>query len=211
MWSVDEVPPSVRPILPEVEAALEGVWGRIAALREPPPIRFALVADPSRALPGYGFGGFCGSAGRVRLSFDMRSPNLEAHLGEALERTVAHEVHHALRWAGPGYGTRLGAALATEGLAGRFVGQLYGSPPEPWEARVPPGGLGPWRARADAAFEDAGYDHPAWFFGTGEPPHWIGYALGYDMVGRHLERHPEATALSLADAPHGIFRDALRG
>ncbi|MFX5570653.1 DUF2268 domain-containing putative Zn-dependent protease [Acinetobacter baumannii] len=28
------------------------------------------------------------------------------------------------------------------------------------------------------------HDHGAWFFGTGALPRWVGYSLGYQMVGR---------------------------
>ena len=136
---------------------------------------------------------------------------MERHLDETLERTVAHEYHHALRWAGPGYGTRLGAALVTEGLAGHFVRELYASPPEPWEASLSEDALAPWRAEAAALFDARGYDHPKWFFGAEDHPVWLGYTLGYDMVGRHLAAHGEQTAFGLAHAPHGDFRAALTG
>lgn len=38
-----------------------------------------------------------------------------------------------------------------------------------------------------AALTDPGYDHNAWFFGTGgHRPRWLGYTLGYQLVGQWL-------------------------
>ena len=129
MWAVVEVSPTVRPYGDRIRASLDAVRQRIESLTDPIPMRIILKADRSRALEIYGYGGFCCDPDLIRLSFDTRNPNLEHHLGETLERTVAHEFHHALRSAGPGYGAKLGSALASEGLAGQFVGQVYGSPP----------------------------------------------------------------------------------
>lgn len=103
----------------------------------------------------------------------------------ALQRHIVHEVHHCLRMAGPGYGWTLGEALVSEGLAGQFVAHLLGSAAEPWERafslealQTAPVPMGELEARY--------YDHSAWFFGTGDKPRWLGYALGYQMVGRWL-------------------------
>ncbi|WP_411911731.1 DUF2268 domain-containing putative Zn-dependent protease [Rhodovulum sulfidophilum] len=86
--------------------------------------------------------------------------------GEPLERTIVHELHHALRWRGPGYGRTLGEALVTEGLAGHFAQQLYGGPPEKWESSLDAEGLAQAESDAAAAWDDEAYDHAAWFFGT---------------------------------------------
>jgi hypothetical protein len=74
------------------------------------------------------------------LTLDPDNPNFERSLGDGdLRRTIAHEVHHCMRMAGPGYGWTLGEALVSEGLAGQFVHRLFGSPPEPWECAVSAG------------------------------------------------------------------------
>ena len=208
-WTIAATSPTVRPFADRVEAAIHAAHARVAVLSQPQRIAFTLKADRTRAIPRLGHGGACYDAHAITLSFDTRSPNLAVHLGPALERTIAHEYHHALRWAGPGYGAKLGAALASEGLAGHFVRQLYASPPEPWEHAVPEADLAPWRAEAHARFEARDHGHARWFFGAGDLPPWLGYTLGYDMVGRHLARRPDQTALSLAHEPYTTFRAAL--
>ena len=188
---------------------MDTVRTRIAAISEPQRIVFSIKADRTRAIPRFGFGGACYDADMIRLSLDTKSEALSAHLDETLERTIAHEYHHALRWAGPGYGAKLGAALASEGLAGQFVRQLYASLPEPWECALPEEALGPWRERAREAFDARDHGHARWFFGADGHPPWLGYTLGYDMVGRYLADHPEKTALGLAHEPYTTFREAL--
>lgn len=120
------------------------------------------------------------------LTVDPGNTNFASSLRNgALHRQIIHEVHHCLRMAGPGYGWTLGEALVSEGLAGQFVKHLIGAEAEPWERAVSIDDL-----RADPP--DAGlldstrYDHDAWFFGSGGQPRWLGYTLGYEMVGRWL-------------------------
>ena len=82
-------------------------------------------------------------------------------------------------------------------------------PPEPWEDAGPAAVCEAHRSRARAAFDDAGYDHGAWFYGQGELPEWLGYTLGRRIVDRHLAQHPGATALSLAQADAADFAATL--
>nr|WP_315421789.1 DUF2268 domain-containing putative Zn-dependent protease [uncultured Pseudomonas sp.] len=129
------------------------------------------------------------------LTLDPDNPNFAASLeGGAVHRHIVHEVHHCLRMAGPGYGWTLGEALISEGLAGQFVRRVLGSKPEPWERALD---LEALQAAPVSVSELAAtyYDHSAWFFGTGDQPKWLGYALGYQMVGQWLATlgTPDAT------------------
>ena len=210
MWTIDEVSPTVRPHAEPIATAIQAVFDRVAALAEPRPIAFSLKADRSRVIQRLGHGGFCGDAGTIRLFFDPRNPEMARYLGLELERTIAHEYHHALRWAGPGYGAKLGAQLVSEGLAGQFVRQLYASPPEPWERALDPDDLEPWRAKAYDAFDARDHGHANWFFGANGNPPWLGYTLGYDLVGRYMARNAGTTPFGLAHAPYTDFRETLR-
>ena len=75
--------------------------------------------------------------------------------------------------AGPGYDRTLGEALVSEGLAGHFVQRLFGNPPEPWEHAV----------------------------GVGEYPRWLGYTLGYAIVGKWLGSAREPDVATLVNVP----------
>lgn len=209
MWRIGEVSPTIRPYAERIEVAIHAVRVRVEAISEPQPITFTLKANRSRVIGRLGFGGFCGDRSTVQLSFDPKNPNMERNLDETQERSIAHEYHHALRWAGPGYGTKLGAQLVTEGLAGQFARQLFASPPEPWEEALGEDELTSWRLRAHEAFEARNHGYSRWFFGADGNPPWLGYTLGYDMVGRYLAQCPDRTALGLAHAPYTEFRETL--
>ena len=144
----------------------------------------------------------------IQLTFDPANSNCAQNLGEPLERTIVHELHHALRWRGPGYGRTLGEALVTEGLAGHFAQQLYGGPPEKWETSLDDEALAQAARDAAAAWDDEAYDHAAWFFGT--DPAWRGYALGYALVERHLIAHPNETPATLIHTEAASFRGDLK-
>lgn len=202
----------VAPHRPAVERALARVGERLAGVCEPPALDVVVQAVPGGpVIPERGHVGFSPRPGAVFLTLDPGSPHLPASLGEPLERTIAHEVHHALRWDRVGYGRTLGEALVSEGLAGRFVEELFGPPPEPWERAVPRGELASHAQDAAAAFEEAGYGHPEWFFGAGARPRWVGYALGWELVGAYLAAHPEARPSRLAGEPAAAFRPLLAG
>ncbi|QFT58946.1 hypothetical protein FIU94_08920 [Sulfitobacter sp. THAF37] len=162
---------------------------------------------PGRVIPHLGHVGYAPTGDMIQLTFDPSNPNCAHNLGEALERTVVHEFHHALRWRGPGYGSTLGEALVSEGLAGHFAQQLYGGPPEMWETSLDGQDLSEAARDAAAAWYDDAYDHAGWFFGS--DPAWRGYGLGFALIRRHLSIHPEETAATLVHADAERFRGDL--
>ena len=191
-----------------VVAALAEVEARTRGLIELPPLDLVVQAVPGRGVPGIGHVGFTPHPGAVVLTLDPAEPRLPDNFGAPLARTIAHELHHALRWDGPGYGRTLGEALVSEGLAGHFVRELFDSEPEPWERALDGTGMVP-HAR-DAVRDWSGpYDHGAWFFGTGDRPNWTGYALGHALVGRRLDAHPDARPSALATAQASDFAPFL--
>ena len=199
----------VAPYRTAVAEALEAAEARVASAVEPPVLDVVVQAVPGGpVLPEDGLGGFTPSAEVVFLTLDPLNPNLRGALGAPLERMIVHEVHHALRWAGPGYGRTLGEALVAEGLAGRFVQEVFGSPPEPWEAALDPKAMAAQASDAAAGWTGP-YDHAAWFFGADERPNWTGYSLGFELVGRYLARHPGARPSALAAAPADAFGSCL--
>src|SRR5689334_6232111 len=171
----DALAPWRGQILSEIEAAREAVTKLVAA----PALAVELRHAPGRVIPEIGMVGHCSSATHFSLTFDSTNPRFASALADGtLRRQAAHEVHHCLRNAGPGYGRSLGEALVSEGLAGQFVNRLYGTPPEPWEKAVAPRVA--WRFLPDdTTLAWPMYDHDAWFFGGGDYPRWLGYTLGY--------------------------------
>lgn len=153
--------------------------------------------------------GNCYEPGVIGLRIGVTQFRPEAALHQDVLKVLFHELHHALRWEGPGYGATLGEALVSEGLAQRFLHEMMDVPPEPFEHAVPAETCEAWRRAAFLSFDDGAYDHDAWFFGTGRQPNWLGYTLGRHMTDRFLARHPQETALSLAHAEAESFRWTL--
>ena len=147
----------------------------------------------------------------VVLTLDPDNPNFERCLDDgALRRQAAHEVHHCLRMATTGYGLTLGEALVSEGLAGRFVGHLFGSAAEPWERAVDDEAIRRHRPDA-AALAGPNSDHAEWFLGAdGHRPRWFGYTLGYRIAGDWLALVPAPDAAAWVDVAAATVLAAAR-
>lgn len=172
-------------IVSEIETARD-VIARLVAI---PRLDILLQRVKGAVIPEIGMLGRAYRKSLLSITFDPSNRNFSACVSNGtLCRQVAHEVHHCLRMAGPGYGRSLGEALVSEGLAGQFVSMLFGSPPEPWECAVDDTVLCA-NLPDPAVLSAGGYDHAAWFFGTDrDRPRWFGYTLGYRLVGLWLDR-----------------------
>lgn len=166
--------------------------------------RFDLVirGQAGGGIPDWGVGGHAPAPGLIEITLnpDRFDPDL-------LIRTLVHEMHHLIRWDGPGYGKSLGEALVSEGLAGHFVLQVLRGKPDPWDSITPSAGLA---RRAMAEWSRLHYDHAEWFFGKGKVRKWTGYGLGHRLVAEHLAQNDGADAVSLALTRADVFREAMR-
>jgi len=179
-------------IAEEVEIARKAIAGVLPVS----PLDILVQRLPGAVIPETGTTGLAMRPGLFSLTIDPDNPNFSRALRNGdLRRTVAHEAHHCLRMAGPGYGWTLGEALVSEGLAGQFVSRLFTSQPEPWECAV-----------------TNGHDHRAWFFGLGgRYPRWLGYTLGYHIVGDWLEAGADLSGDAWINVPAHVVIDAARG
>jgi uncharacterized protein YjaZ len=200
------------PALAAHEAAITSLLlGAVERARSRLPVgavRFAVSAQRTRVIPGWGLGGYTTGPNAVDIFVDGAVPALEAILAERLPPLAAHEIHHTVRWQLRGYswGTLL-EAMVTEGLADHFAIELMGSPLPPWCTALPESEIEAYLDLARAELDDPGFDYDAWFFGTGSRlPRWTGYTLGYRLVADYLGRHPGASAASLVGVPAEAFR-----
>lgn len=82
---------------------------------------------------------------------------------------------------------------------------MCGNQPEPWEALAPEVLHAYWQTAIELWAQS--YRHDAWFYGAAEMPNWLGYSLGYQIVGRYLAHNTDHTAGSLAGAEARLFRE----
>lgn len=193
---------TLAPWRPAIEAEIAAGHAAVAALLPPPRLDIIIQRGKGFGIPELGM---VGNAYRRRcfgLSLDPDNATFGTSLETgALRRMVPHEVHHCLRMAGPGYGWTLGEALVSEGMAGRFTQLVFGNEPEPWECALDAEALR--RHLPDAAtLEARGFDLNAWFFGAGGTyPRWLGYSLGYALVGEWLAVEPRRDPDTLVNTP----------
>ncbi|AIA71806.1 DUF2268 domain-containing putative Zn-dependent protease [Pectobacterium atrosepticum] len=168
-----------------------------------------IVKAGTQVIPEKGHLGYSPEPGIVYITVDPEKPSFCSNPNNSLERMLAHELHHAARWAGPGYGFSLGEAIVSEGLAGHFTLELFGGEPEPWECldevEVQSHIL---LTRKDWDCTD--YDHNAWFYGTSNLPRWLGYTLGFNLVTRFLLANPHLRASTLTNVNAEAFKTLFR-
>lgn len=189
----------------ELTALAEAALTRHAAALRLDGVDVAVYVTPW-TLPETGVGGYAPLGHWVQLTLTPENPNFAGCWRREVPATLAHELHHARRWQGPGYGATLLEALVSEGLAQHYEAGVRGEAPRYARAEYPLDDL--W-AQAQPELDAAGYDHAAWFFGSDDRrlPRWAGYALGYQLVQRGLAVLG-GDALSHAETPAESFRRA---
>ncbi|MDL2345559.1 DUF2268 domain-containing putative Zn-dependent protease [Deinococcus sp. MIMF12] len=192
----------------EVRAVAEAALTRHAARLELDGVDVAVRVAPW-TLPETGVLGYAPLPHFVDITLTPDNPNFAGGWRTELPATLAHELHHARRWRGPGYGRTLLQALVSEGLAQHYEVEDRGGPPPYAVISADLGGL--WR-RAHPLLDSADYGHPAWFYGSEAQglPRWAGYALGYELVRRFLGKEG-GDAVTWANAPAEEFRNAWSG
>lgn len=172
-------------------------------------IDVVIYDNPEGTIPEIGVGGYTPSAHLIFVSLDPQFPDFQKTIDKELKRTIAHELHHALRRRGPGYGETLFEALVTEGLADHFDMEINSTHnPEPWDLVLNDEQTVEVKAKAQEEFDNKNYNHNEWFFGSKEKniPRWAGYTLGFKIVGDYLKRNPDKKPSQLYIAPSEDFR-----
>ncbi len=193
---------TLAPWRSRIRGEIDAAFDAIARIMPPPRVDIVIHQIPHWPVPELGFGGSTPSRNTIFLGFDTAHAALDARLVGGLRRVVVHEAHHSLRQAGPGYGTRLGEALVSEGLADHFTQEALGGAPDPWCIALQNGDLASAAAEAGPVLWEPNIDLNRWFRGDSRRilP-WSGYSLGWRLVDRYLAQHPDGRASRLARVP----------
>jgi uncharacterized protein YjaZ len=90
---------------------------------------------------------------------------------------INHELHHLARWQTVGYGTTLGGAIVSEGIA-TYYERLRSGWQSPWsQATVTKNHA----QQALKEWKNEHYNHNDWFY-EGTRGKWIGYGLGVQLA-----------------------------
>lgn len=201
---------ALDPFQSKIDSALSAVARRAAAVCDLPALDIAVQPVAGRVIPELGFVGYVPGPGVMTMTIDPDNPNLPDHLDQTLERMIAHELHHVLRFESVGYGSTLFEALVSEGLAGHFSKELYGNTAEPWERAVSRPDLPPYATKALEWADRSDYDHAAWFFGSAALPRWVGYTIGYEVISDFLSENRSSKPSKLADTEASQFMLQLK-
>lgn len=150
-----------------------------------------------------GVGGYCPSKNFIQLSIDVHHPDFQKDLGEILEKSLIHEIHHAARrQAGIEIdGSSFLEIVFSEGLADFFVYEITNS-------------LSFWIKDMDKKNKKILFDKASrlfdekftlesyrdWFISGSKKnkiPKWAGYYLGFDMVRYFFVKNPEQSSKSI--------------
>lgn len=165
-----------------------------------------VFASQSNVIPEIGLNGYTPSATEIRLFFHPTFPSLEDSIRVHLFPLLAHEMHHARRTRLVGYGSTLLEAAVSEGLADHFSMEIAGGEPPIWSVHIQGEALKHWIDKASDVWLEPDYNHADWFLGTHpDIPRWMGYSMGFELVGRYLDAHPEQSASRLVGAPASEF------
>lgn len=149
--------------------------------------------NSKRTIEHLGFGGRSVTNNLVMINIDPEFPNLESSLKENVQRTISHELYHCLRHYSYSKRHTLLESLINEGLADHFDIEINKSEPEKWDTALDKTQLEELTNRAKKEFNSYDYDNWAWFFGSKklDIPHWAGYSIGFSIVGKYLQKHPD--------------------
>ncbi|KSV89048.1 DUF2268 domain-containing putative Zn-dependent protease [Sinorhizobium sp. GL28] len=193
-------------ILRQVDETAERVGARVPAADSAAPIDIVVENRPGETIPELGVAGSCYRRGLVCLTLDPDNENFHASLAAGeLRRMLTHELHHSFRHATCGYGSKLGEALVTEGLADAFDVEINGGDGHPWNHAIAAGDWADLLERAERELWAVGYDHAGWFFGCDRAlPRWAGYTIGYHLVKTYLAANPDAHPSQMTATPASV-------
>lgn len=144
-----------------------------------------VVHDPTKVIPEVGISGFAQHESLVYIYLDgaAKVTNLE------LLATLYHELHHAKRYQGPGYGKSLFDSIIWEGLATRFEEEVLDKASFVVKTIREYKDVNKLIHFAKPHFKDTKFDHFKWFIYDNEKklPRWTGYVIGYHIVGKYIK------------------------
>lgn len=170
-------------------------------------VDIVIYDNPESAIPEIGIGGYTQNENLIFMPIDPKFATLSKSIKENIKRTLAHELHHIMRWRKVGYGKTLLEAIITEGLADHFDLEVFGGNPPLHCKALKENEIKNLLSKAKNEFDNNKYDHNAWFFGskTKNIPRWTVYSLGFYLVGKYLNKYLKAKPSTLYEKPAKDF------
>ncbi len=168
-------------------------------------------SHPNFVIPGFGTGGNCYSMNNVTLNIDQ-SLLRGRDFSWKFTHILAHELNHAARWQEfHEKQPTLFESMVRDGLADQFATEISGRDPKLWTKPLSKDEIKIYinlmRSELNLLGE-SGEIYRKWFFSRGKNdiPHWLGYRLGFYIVGEYLKDHPELKPSQIYDKKAEEFR-----
>ena len=190
-------------VLDVLRTSIHHAWDLAAPQLQLAPVDIVVRHDPQSTIPEWGVGGYTSAAHVIFLAINAQRLHSEQATVQPLLRPITiHELHHCARWASPGYGSTLGEALVSEGLACLMETEYSDGQAPFYATALDAEGLASTFARALAEKDAPNYNHANWFYGSNASnlPRHAGYALGYALVA-HYAHQEQLSAAALAHVP----------
>ncbi len=200
--------PDLEKFIPRIKNVMTRVESLIEKVITVGHIDVVYYDNPEAVVEGTGFGGFAPCANVVFVSLDPRHTDFDRDLEDELLYTLAHELNHAIRFRTPIQRDTLFEAMISEGLADTFAMQITGRTQLPVYCNaLSDKQKAEFFLKASVVWDNLPYDHAKWFYGAcpDEVPNWTAYTLGYDLVRRYLDAHPEVSSSDLISADATVF------
>jgi uncharacterized protein YjaZ len=197
-------------LTPFRKSIIKVVHKSVALTKREIPVRkidILVYDNPRGTIPETGEGGWTENSYLIFISLNPTFKRFDWTINTMLPRVIAHELHHAARWAIQKRDGTLLEALVSEGLATHFEEQITHGSAALWAKAVKGKMLIELTKRAVSEYTSSTYNHRRWFFGKGDPtiPRWTGYSIGYRLVSNYLRAHPKQTAATLLNKPAKSF------
>jgi uncharacterized protein YjaZ len=175
---------ALSPYLPEIKRITAPAIKRIKSILPFEESVDVVVYSYRTTDKNFAVSGYTPTANMVWVFMDPSQKNFRKLLREQFLKVLGHELHHAVRWQGPGYGANLPDALVTEGLAAHFEEEFTKKKASKFYVQFKPKIIERLLAKARKEFKNKSYNHNDWFFGNDKLkiPRHAGYALGYYLT-----------------------------
>ncbi|WP_296403461.1 DUF2268 domain-containing putative Zn-dependent protease [Psychrobacter sp.] len=167
-----------------------------------------VIKSGKYVVPEVGIGAYCVNQYEIQMALDITNDYLLKSFDDNFIATLAHETHHACRESTVGYGKSLFDAMILEGLACHFEEEIGYKRPV-YVEHLQPDVRQFYLSKAKIEWSKDTFDYNEWFLGNKQKdmPKWIGYDVGYHLVGLYLQQthksagecydHPSAIILEL--------------
>jgi uncharacterized protein YjaZ len=178
---------NMNKLLNRIESAYKKATKTVSDLLGLDMVDVICIGDASMVIPEIGVGGYTPSRHITYLYID---PDFDVSEDE-IYATLCHEMYHAKRYDGEGYGRTLFDSMIFEGLATAFEDEISNNTafmPVQLLSRKNTASL---VSNIKNKLPSTDFDHFQWFIfdSSGKLPRWAGYEVGYYLVRQYMKKN----------------------